>query len=144
MTVEGTDTRAGTAVVMGKTGTRIVSIGQRTARAVWRYLVARQRLPKRKEPWLWLSVRGGSRLLGNRIYQVLRRGAKEAGVEERIFLHLFRHSSTHLALANGANERDVITLNGWTSGAKLARYGASAAQERAIAAHKTFSPGDLF
>jgi site-specific recombinase XerD len=144
MTVEGTDTRAGTAVVTGKTGTRIVSIGQRTAQAVWRYLIARQRLPKRKEPWLWLSVRGGSRLLGNGIYQVLRRRAKEAGVEERIFLHLFRHTSTHLALANGANERDVITLNGWTSGAMLARYGASAAQERAIAAHKRFSPGDLF
>lgn len=144
MTVGGTDTRAGTAVVSGKTGTRIVSMGQRTAQAVWRYLIMRQRLRKREEPWLWLSVRGGSRLLGNGIYQVLRRRAREAEVEERVFLHLFRHTSTHLALANGANERDVITLNGWASGAMLARYGASAAQERAVAAHKRFSPGDLF
>jgi site-specific recombinase XerD len=144
MTVDGTDTKTGTAVVTGKTGTRVVSIGTRTAQALWRYLLARQRLPKREEPWLWLRSRGGGRLLGNGMYQALRRRAREASLEERVFLHLFRHTSTHLALSNGANERDVITLNGWTSGAMLARYGASAAQERAIAAHKRFSPGDRF
>lgn len=55
------------------------------------------------------------------------------GLEEQVFVHVFRQTSTQLALLNGANERDPIALNGWTSGAMLARYGASAAQERAIA-----------
>jgi site-specific recombinase XerD len=144
MTLEGTDTKTGTAVVTGKTGTRIVSMGNKTSQAVWRYLLARQRLVRREESWLWLRARGGGRLLGNGMYQLLRRRAREAGLDERVFLHLFRHTATHLALANGANERDVITLNGWTSGAMLGRYGASVAQERAIAAHKRFSPGDRF
>jgi site-specific recombinase XerD len=143
MTVGDTDTKAGTAVVTGKGGgTRVVSMGNKTAQAVWRYLVARQRHRGRGLPWLWLGTRG--RLFGNGMYQVVRRRAREAGLEERMFVHLFRHTSTHLALVNGANERDVITLNGWSSGAMLGRYGASAAQERAIAAHKRFSPGDRF
>jgi site-specific recombinase XerD len=143
MTVEGTDTKAGTAVVTGKGGgTRVVSIGNKTSQAIWRYLMARQRWRGRGQPWLWLGKQG--RLTGNGMYQVVRRRAREAGLEERVFMHLFRHTSTHLALANGANERDVITLNGWSSGAMLGRYGASAAQERAIAAHKRFSPGDRF
>jgi site-specific recombinase XerD len=142
MTVEGTDTKGGTAIVSGKTGTRVVSMGNKTAQAVWRYLLARQRRRGRSVDWLWLGSRG--RLTGSGMYQALQRRAAEAGLEEHVFLHLFRHTSTHLALVNGANERDVITLNGWTSGAMLGRYGASAAQERAIAAHKRFSPGDRF
>jgi site-specific recombinase XerD len=143
MTIEGTDTKAGTAVVKGKGGgTRVVSMGNKTAQSVWRYLVARQRHRGRSRPELWLGPRGP--LTGNGMYQIVRRRAKEAGLEERMFVHLFRHTSTHLALVNGANERDVITLNGWSSGAMLGRYGASAAQERAIAAHKRFSPGDRF
>jgi site-specific recombinase XerD len=142
MTVEGTDTKAGTAVVTGKTGTRVVSMGSKTSQAVWRYLMARQRWRGRSQAWLWLGLRG--RLTGSGMYQTLQRRAQEAGLEEHVFVHLFRHTSTHLALVNGANERDVITLNGWSSGAMLGRYGASAAQERAIAAHKRFSPGDRF
>lgn len=86
------------AVVSGKTGTRVVSTGVKTTQAMWRYQMARQRLVQREEPWLWLSVRGGKRLLGNGIYQVLRRRAWEAGLEDRVFVHPFRHTSTHLAL----------------------------------------------
>jgi site-specific recombinase XerD len=48
MTVETTNTKAGTAVVTGKTGTRIVSMGSKTAQAMWRYLLARHRLARRE------------------------------------------------------------------------------------------------
>ena len=58
-----------------------------------------------------------------------------AGVEG-VFPHLFRHTMAHRFRMKGGQEGDLASLGGWRSPAMLARYGASAASERAIEAHR--------
>jgi integrase len=52
----------------------------------------------------------------------------------------FRHTYAHQWLASGGT--DLTRLAGWKSRQTLARYGASAAGERARQAYKRLSPGD--
>lgn len=48
----------------------------------------------------------------------------------------------HTWLSNGGGESDLMRLTGWRSRSILERYGASAAVERAVGAHRLHSPGD--
>lgn len=128
------------AVVLGKGGRiRGCPFGVRTAKALRRYLRSRQSHEHAFRPELWLGRRGP--INANAILLMLRRRARQAGIESRVFVHQLRHTWAHEALQR-MNESDVQRLGGWRDRDMLSRYGASGADERARRAYREHSLGD--
>jgi len=119
---------------------RIVHLGNKTLRALDRYLRKRATHRNAALPWLWLAPKG--RLSPSGLQQLLLRRGAEANIPGRLHPHIFRHTAAHYELLAGAPEVDVMRQMGWTSRDMVARYAASAGQERSWASHEKFGLGD--
>jgi tyrosine recombinase XerC len=94
---------------------RMVVIGRPAAEALRRYLrEGRQKLSRAGETALFVN-RDGGRLSGRSVQKIVRRHALKAGLDQRVFPHLLRHSfATHM-LDGGAELRVVQDLLGHAS-----------------------------
>ncbi|GAB3510763.1 tyrosine-type recombinase/integrase [Amycolatopsis cihanbeyliensis] len=116
--------------------------GAKTSDALRRYRRARAKHSQAdRHTALWLTDKGPFTTWG--IRQMLERRAKDAGLE-KFNPHRFRHLFAHTWLTDGGSETDLMRLMGWTSRQMVARYAASAADERAREAHKRAQLGDRF
>lgn len=140
LTLTDIDLDADVAIVLGKgRRPRACPFGDKTAQAIERYLRERSKHRLARSAQLWIGGRG--HMTDNGIGQMLRRRAKQAGLDH-LHPHMFRHTFAHRWLADGGQEQDLMRLAGWRSREMLARYGASAADQRAREAHRRMRLGD--
>jgi len=120
--------------------TRLVPVGRKACEALAAYLsTERPKLVKRRSSSeIFLSQRG-TKLTTVRIWQIVKEHARRAGLEQRIYPHLLRHSfATHL-LGNGADLRIIQEMLGHADISTTQVY-THVDQQRLKAVHRQFHP----
>lgn len=121
--------------------TRYVPLGKVAEEALRHYLLhARPLLLKERRRCDELFVsRLGSRLTRERIRQIIRRRAAEAGLPEHVYPHLMRHSFASHLLGNGADLRVIQDMLGHADLATTQIY-THVEQKRLVQLHHRFHP----
>ncbi len=122
--------------VDGKTGVRIVPLGDASLLAIQRYL---RRWSSSFGP-LWHGIRGP--LTESGVLQIVRRLCAAAGVNFKR-VHAFRRAAAAQMKRLGMNDSDILEVMGWKDVTMLRRYTAAVATELAHRAHSRHSPADL-
>lgn len=120
--------------------TRVLPVGSKAADAISRYLSSERPalVHGKTRSHIFLSVRGLA-LTRERIRQLTEEAARTAGLPEKVYPHLLRHSfATHL-LENGADLRIIQELLGHADIATTQIY-THVEQARLKAAHLRFHP----
>src|ERR1700722_9683606 len=120
--------------------TRLVPVGRKASGALAAYLaMERPKLVKaRTGNEIFLSARG-TKLTTARIWQIVKRIARQSGLEKNIYPHLLRHSfATHL-LSNGADLRIIQEMLGHADISTTQVY-THVDQQRLKAVHRQFHP----
>jgi len=120
--------------------TRLVPVGRKACEALAAYLsTERPKLVKRRgSSEIFLSERG-KKLTTVRIWQIVKKHARHAGLEKNIYPHLLRHSfATHL-LGNGADLRIIQEMLGHADISTTQVY-THVDQQRLKAVHRQFHP----
>jgi integrase/recombinase XerD len=120
--------------------TRLVPVGRKACEALAAYLSAER--PKfvraRSGSEIFLSERG-TKLTTARIWQIVKKHARHAGLEKNIYPHLLRHSfATHL-LGNGADLRIIQEMLGHADISTTQVY-THVDQQRLKSVHRQFHP----
>ena len=139
--LENLDLESGSIRVTGKGNkTRVVPVGKSAVASLENYLgTERPDLVKPKtSSEIFLSVRGG-KLTTQRVWQVIKQRADEAGLDSNVYPHLMRHSfATHL-LGNGADLRVIQELLGHADISTTQIY-THVDEKRLKNVHKQFHP----
>jgi integrase/recombinase XerD len=120
--------------------TRIVPVGCKACEALAAYIsTERPKFVKRRSgSEIFLSERG-TKLTTARIWQIVKKHARHAGLEKNIYPHLLRHSfATHL-LSNGADLRIIQEMLGHADISTTQVY-THVDQQRLKAVHRQFHP----
>ena len=119
---------------------RLVPVGRRACDALAAYVsTERPKLVRpRSSSEIFLSARG-TKLTTVRLWQIVKKRARESGLEANIYPHLLRHSfATHL-LSNGADLRIIQELLGHADISTTQVY-THVDQQRLKAVHRKFHP----
>jgi len=107
--------------VTGKTGDRRVRIIS-SAPVLASWLNAHPRA-KDPEAWLWFQYKNNKKtdkcMRHGTVYATLKKIAKRAGIQKKVYPHLFRHSRA-TALANKLTEAQMKEHFGWVQGSEMA------------------------
>jgi integrase/recombinase XerD len=119
---------------------RLVPVGRKACEAVAAYLSTERpkQVKRRTSSEIFLSSRG-TKLTTTRIWQIVKKRAKQSGLEANIYPHLLRHSfATHL-LSNGADLRIIQEMLGHADISTTQVY-THVDQQRLKAVHRKFHP----
>lgn len=139
--LEALDLEEGFVRVTGKgRKTRVVRVGGKALAAIGDYLAHERRglVGKRSTSHVFLSVRGTA-LSPDRVRQIVKERAAQAGIEANLYPHLLRHSfATHL-LEGGADLRVIQELLGHADISTTQIY-THVDRSRLKAVHQRFHP----
>ena len=139
--LENLDQSEGFMRVTGKGGKmRLVPVGEVALKALEDYLGNERKdlIKANTSSWVFLSVRGG-RLSPERVREIVKNRAQQAGIKQNMYPHLLRHSfATHL-LQNGADLRVIQDMLGHADIATTQIY-THVDQKSLRATHKKFHP----